>query len=82
MQQSRYCWTIIVETVFSMWFVPKCYKQGQSSSGGSCQQLPERRDVKQLVCERKFSCQLSVVSQPVRKRLGDWREMAARLGPS
>jgi hypothetical protein len=33
MQRSRYCWTITKETVFSMSFVPKCYKQGQSSSG-------------------------------------------------
>jgi hypothetical protein len=33
MQQSRYCWTITVETVFSVWFVLKCYKQCQSSSG-------------------------------------------------
>jgi hypothetical protein len=24
-----------METVFSMWFVSKCYKQGQSSSGVS-----------------------------------------------
>jgi hypothetical protein len=29
-----------METVFSMWFVPKCYKQGQSSSRVmSCQQF-------------------------------------------
>jgi hypothetical protein len=31
MQHSRYCWTISMETVFSIWFVPKCYKQGQLS---------------------------------------------------
>jgi hypothetical protein len=29
----RYCWTIKMETVFSVWFMPKYYKQGQSSSG-------------------------------------------------
>jgi hypothetical protein len=29
----NYCWSITIETVFSMLFVPKCYKQGQSSSG-------------------------------------------------
>jgi hypothetical protein len=27
------------------------------------------------------SCQLSVVSQPVRRRQGGWREIAASLGP-
>jgi hypothetical protein len=26
MQRSRYCWTIKMETVFSMWFVLKSYK--------------------------------------------------------
>jgi hypothetical protein len=31
-QQSRCCWAIRMETVFSMWFVPKCYKHSQSSS--------------------------------------------------
>jgi hypothetical protein len=29
-----YCWTITMEMFFfSMWFVPKCYKQGRSSCG-------------------------------------------------
>jgi hypothetical protein len=32
MQSSRNFCIIIMETVFSMWFVPKCYKHGQSSS--------------------------------------------------
>jgi hypothetical protein len=31
-QWMRYCWTVTLETVFPMWFMPKCYKQGQSSS--------------------------------------------------
>jgi hypothetical protein len=44
-QQLKYCWTVIMETVFSMWFVLKCYKQSKSSSRESCQQ---------------FSCQLEV----------------------
>jgi hypothetical protein len=35
MQRSRYCFTITMEAVFSMWFVSKCFKQGQSSSGMS-----------------------------------------------
>jgi hypothetical protein len=26
MQWQRYCWTITIETVFSMWFTLKCYK--------------------------------------------------------
>jgi hypothetical protein len=34
MRRSRYCWTATIEAVFSMLFVPKCYKLGQSSSGG------------------------------------------------
>jgi hypothetical protein len=28
-----------METVFSMWFVPKCYEQGQLSSGVDSSQL-------------------------------------------
>jgi hypothetical protein len=28
MQRSRYCWTITLEKVFSVWFVPRCYRQG------------------------------------------------------
>jgi hypothetical protein len=32
-------WTITMESVFSVWFVQKCYKQGQSSSGVSYQQF-------------------------------------------
>jgi hypothetical protein len=32
-QQSRYCWAITMETVFSMWLVPKHYKQSQSGRG-------------------------------------------------
>jgi hypothetical protein len=40
MQRLRYCWTITVETVFSLCFMPKCYKQGQSSSRViNCQQF-------------------------------------------
>jgi hypothetical protein len=33
MQRPRYCWTVTMETMFSVYFVPKCYQQGQSSSG-------------------------------------------------
>jgi hypothetical protein len=39
MQRSRYCLTIIMETAFSMWFVPKYFKQGQLSSGVDSWQL-------------------------------------------
>jgi hypothetical protein len=31
MQRSKYCWTITKETVFSVWFVPTCYKQNSLS---------------------------------------------------
>jgi hypothetical protein len=33
-QQPMYCWAITRENTFSIWFVPKCYKQSQSSSRG------------------------------------------------
>jgi hypothetical protein len=40
MQRSKYFSTIKMETLFSMWFVPKRFKQGQSSSAVvSCQQF-------------------------------------------
>jgi hypothetical protein len=32
-QQSRYCWTITMEMMFSMWFVLKRYKQNQLRTG-------------------------------------------------
>jgi hypothetical protein len=36
MQWLRYCWTITMETVFSMWFVPRCYKQDSLKQQVSC----------------------------------------------
>jgi hypothetical protein len=39
LQRPRYCWTITMETVFPMWFVPKCNKQSQSSSAVKSWQL-------------------------------------------
>jgi hypothetical protein len=59
-----------METVFSMWFVPKCYKQDQSLSGRelSAVQLSEVTCSSWLVSER---VQLSVESQPVKRRVGD-----------
>jgi hypothetical protein len=39
MQRSRYYWTITMETVFSMWFVLRCYKQDSLKQRVSCQNL-------------------------------------------
>jgi hypothetical protein len=51
-------------TMFSVWFVPKFYKQGQSSSG-----VRELSAVHSwLLCERAQLTELSVESQPVKRR--------------
>jgi hypothetical protein len=66
MQRSMYCWTITMQTVFSMWSVPRCYKQDslkrRVSCCQSCQQLSWvkwREAAGSWV--REFSCQLLVV---------------------
>jgi hypothetical protein len=75
-QRSRYCWNITLETVFSLWFVLKCYKQGQSCSGvGVVSSSVEWSDMKQLAGEwERF--QLKACEEKT------WCEMAASLGPS
>jgi hypothetical protein len=82
MQRLRYCWTITMETVSSMWFMPRCYKQDSLKQWVSCQQFSwvKWHEVAGWWV-REFSCQFSW-SQPVKKRLGGWCEMATSLGPS
>jgi hypothetical protein len=49
-----------METVFSMWFVPKCYKQGQSISGIKVVgRAVKSSGVKHLGGDREFSWQFS-----------------------
>jgi hypothetical protein len=85
MQRSGYCWTVTMETVFSLWSMPRCYKQDSLKQPVSCWfklsavQLSEVTWSSWLVSER---VQLTVGSQPVKRRLGGWCEMAASLGPS
>jgi hypothetical protein len=73
-----------METAFYMWFVPKCYKQGQSSYGAeelSAVQMSEATRSSWLVSERAQLRFGSVESQPVKRRIGCWCEMAASPGP-
>jgi hypothetical protein len=77
-----------METMFSVWSVPRCYKQVSLKQRSSCwlelsvDQLRvtstpiELSDVKYLVCQRASS----VESQPMKRGLGGWCEMAASLG--
>jgi hypothetical protein len=54
LQRSRYCWVVTMETGFSAWFVPRCYKQDSlkqrrnlrtPSRGGSTNPNVALRDV-------------------------------------
>jgi RNase P subunit RPR2 len=36
MQRSRYCWTVTMETVFSMWSMLRCYKQDSLKQWVNC----------------------------------------------
>jgi hypothetical protein len=66
-----------------MWFMLKCYEQGQSSFGNkelSTVQFSELTCSSWLVSERVQLQFSSVESQPVKRRQGGWCEMAASLG--
>jgi hypothetical protein len=39
MQMLRYCWTITMKMVFSMWFMLRCYKPDSLKQWVSCQQF-------------------------------------------
>jgi hypothetical protein len=73
-----------METVFSVWSMPRCYKQDSLKKRVSCWeelsavQLNEVTQSSWLVSER---VQLPVESQPVKRRVGGCCEMAASLGP-
>jgi hypothetical protein len=63
MQRSRYCWTITMETVISMWSVPRCYKQDSLKQRVSCWSCQQFSWVKWHEVAgwwvREFSCQFS-----------------------
>jgi hypothetical protein len=62
-----------METVFSMWFVPKYYKPGKSSSEIEVvSSSAEWSDVKYLVGEWESSVVSSAESQPVKTRRLVW----------
>jgi hypothetical protein len=42
-----------METMFSVWLVPKCYKQGQSSSGVDIWQLSVDREFCMGGCDKR-----------------------------
>jgi hypothetical protein len=79
--QSGFLLSTTMITEFYMWSVPRCYKQDSLKQravvGCICQQFSWVKWLSWWV-----SVQLSVGSQPVKRRLGDLCEMAAILGPS
>jgi hypothetical protein len=80
MQRSRCSWIIIMETVFSMWFMPKCYKQGSLKQrdsplcGGGVEYLHRdpashrrRRKGKSQIWDSKIRSRFPRDSDPIKK---------------
>jgi hypothetical protein len=84
MQWSRYCWTIIMETVFSMWFVPSCYKEDSLKQQVSCWlksavQLSEVTWSSWLVSESSVVSWMSACEEKTRRLVWNGRQPGTQL---